>query len=40
MDNPPKSFEDAPDTAVIATVYVVLENEPILFMAHFEDGYW
>ena len=35
-----KHFADAPDTAVITTVYVVRQQSPILFVAHFEDGYW
>ena len=40
MSKPPKRFEDAPDTAVITTVYVVRHESPIVFVAHFEDGYW
>lgn len=33
-------FPDAPDTAVITTRYVVRQQSPILFVFHFEDGYW
>lgn len=40
MSTPLKRFADAPDTAVITTVYVVRQQSPILFVAHFEDGYW
>jgi hypothetical protein len=40
MNKPLKSFEDASDTAVITTVYVVRHESPILFVAHYEDGYW
>jgi len=40
MNTPPKCFADAPDTAVITTVYVVRQASPILFVAHFDDGYW
>ncbi len=35
-----KSFDDAPDTAVITTVYVVRQASPITFVAHYEDSYW
>jgi hypothetical protein len=34
------AFPDAPDTAVITTRYVVHQQSPILFIFHFEDGYW
>lgn len=40
MSQPLKSFEDAPDTAVITTVYVVRQASPITFVAHYADGYW
>jgi hypothetical protein len=35
-----KHFKDDPTTAVITTVYVVRQNSPILFIYHFDDGYW
>ncbi|OWP61641.1 hypothetical protein CDA63_18280 [Hymenobacter amundsenii] len=40
MSQPLKSFADVPTTAVITTVYVVHHGSPILFVAHYEDGYW
>jgi hypothetical protein len=34
------TFAEAPDTAVITTKYVVRQQSPILFVFHFEDGFW
>jgi hypothetical protein len=35
-----KIFQDDLSTAVITTKYVLNENSPILFVNHFEDGFW
>jgi hypothetical protein len=35
-----KIFSDALNTAVFTTRFVISENSPILFVYHFEDGYW
>jgi hypothetical protein len=33
-------FSNPLDTAVFTTIYVVRHNSPILFVFHFDDGYW
>ena len=35
-----KKFEDDLNTAVITTKYVLEGKSPILFVFHYEDGYW
>ena len=35
-----KTFEDDLNTAVITTKYVLNGNSPILFVNHYDDGYW
>lgn len=35
-----KKFADDLNTAVITTKYVLAGHSPILFVSHFDDGYW
>ncbi|MCO5242022.1 MAG: hypothetical protein M9904_18435 [Chitinophagaceae bacterium] len=35
-----KRFKDDLNTAVITTRFVLEEQSPILFVFHFEDGFW
>ena len=35
-----KTFADDLNTAVITTKYILQGNSPILFVSHFDDGYW
>ena len=35
-----KAFQDDLNTAVITTKYVLNENSPILFVNHYDDGFW
>ena len=35
-----KTFADDLNTAVITTKYILEGNSPILFVSHFDDGYW
>ena len=35
-----KAFEDDLNTAVFTTKYVLYSNSPILFVNHYDDGYW
>lgn len=35
-----KEFNDNLNTAVITTKYVLDDQSPILYVFHFEDGYW
>jgi hypothetical protein len=35
-----KKFQDDLNTAVITTKYVLQNKSPILFVNHFEDGFW
>ncbi len=35
-----KKFQDDLDTAVITTKYVLDSGSPILFVNHYDDGFW
>ena len=35
-----KKFKDNLNTAVITTRYVLNSGSPILFVNHYEDGFW
>lgn len=35
-----KKIQDDLNTAVITTKYVLNENSPILFVNHYDDGFW
>jgi hypothetical protein len=35
-----KQFQDDLDTAVITTKYVLDNGSPILFVNHYDDGFW
>ena len=35
-----KKFQDNLDTAVITTKYVLNSGSPILFVNHYDDGFW
>jgi hypothetical protein len=39
-NNSMKTFQDDLNTAVITTKYVLNENSPILYVNHYEDGFW